>query len=306
MGDDGAVLRMALLANPAARAGRAADDVHRVMARLRSHGIEPELLTAESPRSAADAARRCIDDGIDRLLVLGGDGIMHIAAGAVVGTSTVMGVIPAGTGNDFARALGLLGGGLEDRVDAALADPVALDAIDAGGRTAVTSVIAGFPSAVNARTNRMAFPRGTARYTIATLLEIPRMRPTDYRLVLDGEAIDLRAAVVVVANTRFFGAGMDICPDADPADGLLDICIVGDAGRLELLRSFQKVKTGSHIGHPKVSMFRASEVVLEGDGDVRADGEAFGELTVGTPLTLRTASGALLVAGASIQRADRV
>ncbi|MDG2907321.1 MAG: diacylglycerol kinase family lipid kinase [Acidimicrobiales bacterium] len=295
MGDDGGVLRMALLANPAARAGRAALDLDRVVDRLRHHGIHPEFLTAGSPLAAADAARRCVADGVERLLVLGGDGITHLAAGAVAGTSTVMGVIPAGTGNDFARALGLTARSLEDRVDVALADPVALDAIDAGGRTAVSSVIAGFPSNVNARANRMPFPRGASRYTIATLLELPGMRPADYRLVLDGEAHEIRAAVVVVANTRFFGAGMDICPDADPTDGLLDVCIVGDAGRLELLRSFQKVQTGSHIGHPKVTMHRAIGVEIEGVGDIRADGEPFGEL----PVSLRAVPGALMVAGAS-------
>ena len=220
---------------------------------------------------------------------------MHLAAGAVAATPTVLGVIPAGTGNDFARALGLLDGGLEQRVDTALGDPVALDVIAAGGRTALSSVIAGFPSNVNARVNRMPFPRGASRYTIATLLELPGMRPADYRLVLDGEVHDVRAAVVVVANTRYFGAGMDICPDADPTDAMLDLCIVGDAGRLELLRSFQKVKTGTHVEHPKVAMHRATEVVIEGVGEIRADGEAFGEL----PVSLRAAPCALMVAGAS-------
>ena len=295
MDDDGDVLHMALLANPAARAGRAAHDLERVLDRLRTHGIQPAVLTADSPAEAATAARQAVEGGLERLLVLGGDGVMHLAAGAVAATPTVMGVIPAGTGNDFARALGLLDGTLEQRVDRALADPVALDVIDAGGRIALTSVIAGFPSNVNTRANRMAFPRGTARYTIATLLELPRMRPTDHRLVLDGRVHDVRAAAVVVANSRYFGAGMDICPDADPTDGLLDVCIVGDTGRLELLRSFQKVKTGTHVEHPKVTMHRATEVVIEGVGEVRADGEAFGEL----PVSLHAAPGALMVAGAS-------
>ena len=301
MGDDGEVLRMALLANPAARAGRAAADLQRVLARLREQGIRPEVLAADSAGAATEAARRAVSSGATRLFVLGGDGIMHLAAGALVGTPTVLGAIPAGTGNDFARALRLLTGDLEQRVDTALLEPAAIDVIDAG-RTALTSVIAGFPSTVNARANNMSFPKGTARYTIATLLELPRMRPADYRLVLDGEAQDIRAAVVVVANTRFFGAGMDICPGADPTDGLLDVCIVGDVRRLELLRSFQKVKTGSHIDHPGVTMFRASEVAVEGGGYVRADGEAFG----GLPISLRVAPAALHVAGASARRDDRV
>ena len=302
MGDDGGVLHMALLANPEARAGRAAADLERVLGRLQDHGIRPEVLTAASAGASTEAARHAVSNGTTRLLVLGGDGIMHLAAGALVDTSTVLGAIPAGTGNDFARALGLLTGNLEQRVDTALLDPAVIDAIDVEGRTALTSVIAGFPSEVNARANLMSFPKGTARYTIATLLELPRMRPAEYRIVLDGEAQDLRATVVVVANTRFFGAGMDICPDADPTDGLLNVCIVGDAGRLELLRSFQKVKAGNHVDHPRVTMFRATEVEVGGIGRVRADGEPFG----GLPVRMRATPGALMVAGASVHRGDRV
>ena len=116
MGDDGGVLHMALLANPAARAGRAAADLDRVLARLRTHGIQPAVLTADSPAEAATAARQAVEGGLERLLVLGGDGVMHLAAGAVAATPTVRGVIPAGTGNDFARALGLLDGGLDVNV----------------------------------------------------------------------------------------------------------------------------------------------------------------------------------------------
>ena len=168
-----------------------------------------------------------------------------------------------------------------------------------GDRPAVTNVIIGFPATVNERANRMRM--GAARYTVATLLEIPRMRPQPYRLVLDGEARDLHAAVVVVANTAYFGAGMAICPDADPTDGLLDVCVVGDAGRVELLRSFRLVNSGRHVGHPKVSMFRAGEVTVEGVGPIRADGEPLGAL----PVTLRPDRGALLVAGASAHLAHR-
>ena len=291
--------RIALLANPAARAGRAAGALDRVLDRLRTHGIDAELLVAPSRAAAQEAAHGAVSRGVDRLLVLGGDGIVHLGVQAVAGTGVALGVIASGTGNDFARALDLLAGTLEERVDRALLEPTPLDAIGTDAGFAATSVIAGFPATVNARANRMSFPRGTARYTVATLLELSGMRPTTYRLAFDGEAHDVRAAVVVVANTRFFGAGMDICPDADPADGLLDVCIVGDVGRLELLRSFQKVQTGRHVGHPKVTMLRASEVVLAGNGPVRADGEPFGELDPHRPCAMRAAPGALRLAGAS-------
>ena len=300
MGNDGPMSGMtphvAVLANPAARAGR---DLDRVLQRLQALGVAPDVLAAGSPAEAIAAAEKAVADGTERLVVVGGDGIVHLAAGALAGSSTALGIIAAGTGNDAARALGLLDGDLGTRVDRALDEPTAIDMISGGDRPAVTNVIIGFPATVNERANRMRM--GAARYTVATLLEIPRMRPQPYRLVLDGEARDLHAAVVVVANTAYFGAGMAICPDADPTDGLLDVCVVGDASRVELLRSFRLVSSGRHVGHPKVSMFRAGEVTVEGTGPIRADGEPLGAL----PVTLRPDRGALLVAGASAHRDHR-
>ncbi|MBT5568289.1 MAG: sphingosine kinase, partial [Acidimicrobiaceae bacterium] len=209
-----------------------------------------------------------------------------------------------GTGNDAAEALGLRAGSLEDRVDRALADPVPIDLIWTGERHAVTSCVAGFPADVNVRAEAMRFPRGPSRYTLATLAELPAMRPGRYRLTLDGEVVELTAAVVVVANTAFFGGGMRICPDADPTDGLLDVCIVGEVGRLSLLRSFAKVRTGAHVDHPGVSMFRAAAVAitaLDAQPGLRADGEPFGSL----PCELVAQPEAIRVAGANSAPADR-
>lgn len=289
--------QVALLANPAARSGRAAADVHRVVDRLRAHGIEPLLLDATSADAARAAAAHAVTTGTQRLVAFGGDGIVQIAADAAAGSATVLGLVAGGTGNDATEALRLRDGSLEDRIDRALEDPVPVDLISDSHRHAVTSCVTGFPAAVNVRAEAMRFPRGPSRYTLATLAELPGMRPGRYRLTLDGEVVDLAAAVVVVANTAFFGGGMRICPDADPTDGLLDVCVVGEVGRLSLLRSFAKVRTGAHLDHPDVSMFRAATVGIESldaEPGLRADGEPFGSL----PCTLTARPGAVWVAGA--------
>ena len=304
MGEDGPMSQVSLLANPAARSGRAAGDVQTVLDRLRTHKVEPLLLNATSAGEAATVAADAVASGVDRLVLFGGDGIVQIGANAAAGSDTVLGLVAGGTGNDAAKALGLRGGSLEDRVDRALADPVPIDLIWTGERHAVTSCVAGFPAAVNVRAEAMRFPRGPSRYTLATLAELPAMRPGRYRLTLDGEVVELTAAVVVVANTAFFGGGMLICPDADPADGLLDVCIVGEVGRLSLLRSFAKVRTGAHVDHPGVSMFRAAAVAitaLDAQPGLRADGEPFGSL----PCELVAQPGAIRVAGANSAPADR-
>ena len=289
--------QVALLVNPVARSGRAAADVHRVVDRLRAHGIEPLLLDATSADAARVAAAHAVTTGTQRLVAVGGDGIVQIAADAAAGSATVLGLVAGGTGNDATEALRLRDGSLEDRIDRALEDPVPVDLISDSHRHAVTSCVTGFPAAVNVRAEAMRFPRGPSRYTLATLAELPGMRPGRYRLTLDGEVVDLAAAVVVVANTAFFGGGMRICPDADPTDGLLDVCVVGEVGRLSLLRSFAKVRTGAHLDHPDVSMFRATTVGIESldaEPGLRADGEPFGSL----PCTLAARPGAVWVAGA--------
>ena len=289
-----AVSQVSLLVNTQAGGGRAGPASKAVVAYLRDLGVETEVLAPTSPEDALEAARQVSAMGAGRLLVVGGDGLIRLAASALAGGTTVLGVVAAGTGNDAARALNLLHGSLEEQVQRALADPVPIDLIVGSGQPVVTSAVCGFPTTVNERANRMRFPKGASRYTLATLLEVPRMVPAHYRLILDGEALEIRAAAIVVANTAYFGGGMRICPEADPIDGLLDVCVIGDLGRLDLLRSLQQVRTGRHVDHPKVAMYRAGVVSVEGVGTIRADGEPLGDL----PVVLRADPGALLVAGA--------
>jgi len=297
--------KVALLANPAAHSGTATRNLDKVRDLLRERCITVELLAADS---TAESIRAVAGSTAGRVLVMGGDGTIHLAASVLADTDRVLGILPSGTGDDAARALGLADRDLALQIDRALSEPVPVNLITGAERPVVTSLISGFPVAVNSRANAMRFPRGASRYTIATLLEIPRMVPATYRLTLDGEATELTAAVVVVANTAWFGGGMEICPGADPTDGLMDICVIGDVSRIELLQSFRMVDTGAHVNHPGVSMFRAAEVSLElledpgGTGaarDLRADGEAMGAIPPGGHTTVRADQSWLLVAGAS-------
>ena len=296
-----AVSQVSLLVNPRAGGGRAGPVSKAVVTYLRDLGVETEVLAPTSPEGALEAARQVSAMGTGRLLVVGGDGLIRLAASALAGETTVLGIVAAGTGNDAARALGLLGGSLEEQVQRAQADPVPIDLVASSGQPVVTSAVCGFPTRVNERANRMRFPKGGSRYTLATLLEVPRMAPAHYRLVLDGEALEIEAAAIVVANTAYFGGGMRIFPEADPTDGLLDVCVIGDLGRLDLLRSLQQVRTGNHVDHPKVAIYRAGVVSVEGVGTVRADGEPLGDL----PVVLRADPGALLVAGATTAAPNR-
>jgi diacylglycerol kinase family enzyme len=202
-----------LLISPEAGRGRAAGARDAVLETIRAAGHSPADLTGDTAAASSAAARAAVADGAERLVVVGGDGLVHLALQTVAATDTVLGIVPVGTGNDFARGLGLP----DDPVEALLA----------------------------------------------------------------------------VANTGWFGGGMQISPDADPDDGRLDVTVVGDVGRIELLRFFRLVFDGRHMTHPKVHGLRGREIRIEADDLMLwGDGETLGR----TPSRLEAVPGALRLA----------
>jgi diacylglycerol kinase (ATP) len=290
---------VAVLANPTAGRGRNAHHIEPVLDRLRSHGLRPALLTAVDGASARDAARSAVAGGVDALVAIGGDGTVHLALQSVAGTDTPLGIVPGGTGNDFATAVGVPADPLAaaDVLAKALLDgaPRRVDAArttDAGGELPWWSTIfcAGFDSAVNERANRMRWPRGPRRYDLAILAELFRLAPREFTLDLDGECWTGPAVLVAIGNTPSYGGGMLMCPAADPTDGLLDVTIVGPISRTTLIRLKPRLYRGTHIEHPAVTTVRSSAVTITASGVTSfADGELLGAL----PVTVACVPGAL-------------
>ncbi|MGH3682392.1 MAG: sphingosine kinase, partial [Natronosporangium sp.] len=151
---------------------------------------------------------------------------------------------------------------------------------------------AGFDAIVNARANRMRWPRGDRRYDLAIFLELVRLRPRAYLLQLDGVPHPLSAVLVAVGNTTSYGGGIRICPDADPTDGLLDVVVGGPMSRLTLARLRPHSYRGTHLRHRLVTSYRARQVRLSAEGiTTYADGERCLPL----PATLTAVPGALAV-----------
>ena len=263
-----------ILVSPEGGRGRAAGTSADVVDRLRSLGGHVIDLTGPDAAASASNAREAIAGGADRLVVLGGDGLVHLALQEVAGTDTVLGVVPVGTGNDFVRALP----GIPDdplvAAEVALNEPDPIDAIRVGERWVASVATGGFSGDVNARANRLARPKGQSRYTVATMLELPRLRRRRTALDIDGTRHEYDAALLAIGNTAWFGGGMHICPDADPDDGLLDVTVVADVGRVELLRFFNRVFSGTHLDHPKVHAHRGRRIGIDaGDLELWGDGE---------------------------------
>ncbi|GGO80987.1 YegS/Rv2252/BmrU family lipid kinase [Nonomuraea cavernae] len=289
--------QLALLVNPAARGGRALRLLEPVVRRLRAGGADVSVIAGRDATDALERACTAVAERPDALVAFGGDGLVHLAVQAVAGTDVPLGIIPAGTGNDIAAALGLPRGDAMAaartvlRMKSRLIDAVRVRAGDADELYAGV-MCCGFDSRVNERANRLTWPPGMARYLVAMAEELRRFRPIPFRITLDGETVEREAMLVAVGNTRSYGAGMRVCPDALPDDGLLDVMVLGAVGKGEFLRVFPSVYRGTHVTHPAVSITRARSVRLEAyDVVAYADGERVGPV----PVTCDVRPGALRV-----------
>jgi diacylglycerol kinase (ATP) len=284
---------IALLVNPTSGKGRGARLCEPVAKRLRGHGYDVDIVVGRDADEAFDQIRNRVAKGVDALVAVGGDGLVNMALQVVAGTATPLGIVPAGTGNDIARSLGLP---LDEPVTAvdllATATPRSVDVGRAHGRWFGGVLSSGFDSMVNERANRMGWPRGRSRYNLAIAAELRTFRPVPFVLELDGERWETEAMLVAVGNGVSYGGGMKVCPGAVMDDGLFDVTVLGPISKLEFVRVFPQVYSGAHVNHPAVTVRRATCVSLAAAGvTAYADGERVALL----PLTCDVVPGALHV-----------
>lgn len=290
---------IAVLANPSAGRGRHRGLLPDVVTALGVAGLPVRILQAGSSAEAELACHHAVGAGAAALVAVGGDGTVHRALQAVAGTEVGFGVVPAGTGNDFASAVRVpLDGraaaeaiGLALREQRAHRCDLALARTGQGDRRWFGAVLAaGFDALVNERANRMRRPAGPRRYDLAILLELARLRAREYVVRADGAEYRVTAEIVAVGNCASYGGGMRILPDADPADGLLDVIFASRLGRVRLTRLKPRLRTGTHVRDPRVTVLRARQVRVEAEGIVGyADGERLGPL----PLEISCVPGAV-------------
>lgn len=278
------------LVNPASGGGSAPGAVVPVARALREAGARVQVTYSPGRLACADLASVAVERG-DVVVAVGGDGMLASVAGAVVESGGVLGIVPCGRGNDFARQLGIDADRAADILLRGAAS--AVDVIEAGARMVLGSVYAGVDSLASELVNGAhRLPRGV-QYPYAAVRALTTSRPSTYLVEVDGRVHEHRAMTVVVANSGYYGNGMHIAPDASVSDGLLDVVVIGSASRLALIRSMPKLYDGSHVGLEEVTMLRGRSVRLSSDGPVTAygDGEHVGAL----PVTATVRPGALQV-----------
>ncbi|MEI8411720.1 MULTISPECIES: diacylglycerol/lipid kinase family protein [unclassified Kribbella] len=285
--------RIALVVNPTSGKGLGARVAPIVRGRLEAAGLIVDEYRTTCAEDVGRISADVIASGADAVALIGGDGTIHLGAQVLAKSGMPFGVIPAGTGNDFARGIGV-----------PLKDPAkAADLIVAGNTRTVdlavakdeyiTTVVAGgFDSLVNKRANAMSWPKGNSRYTVATLAELRTFKPLEYVVTVDDEVIETKAMLVAVGTGPSYGGGLQICAGAEIDDGLLDITIIPPISRLTLLQMFPKLAKGTHVTDPRLRMLRGRTVRIDSPGiTAYADGEPLGPL----PVDITIAPGALTV-----------
>lgn len=240
--------------------------------------------------SPGDGVRAARESTATRLIAVGGDGTLgEVVNGA---REREIGLIPCGTGNDFARHVGIPLDP-EQALSMALQTPTkSTDVISLGDRLCLNVVACGFDAEVGEKVNRgYRWAKGTLAYVTALVQSLGSYRPTALTLTVDGEVHHLKAAICAIGNGSQYGGGMRIAPNALVDDGLLDVVVIGELGRLDLIRQFPTLFKGTHVQHPEVKVFRGRSAHVEAERPlpVLSDGDLFGR----TPFAAEILPGAL-------------
>jgi diacylglycerol kinase (ATP) len=296
-----------VIVNPVAGAGRTRREWPRIMGLFKGSGLRFEHDVTEAPGHAIELAREAAKDGYDTVVSVGGDGTINEIVNGIYASGNIrdiaLGIISTGTGSDYIRTVGVPRR-YEDACRCLLqskkrtADLGVVEYTDKGSpkeRLFVNFAGFGFDAEIVRRTTRQFKALGSLpAYLMGLLVTLIFYRNEDISLKVDGERLEKRVCAVLMNNGKYGGGGMFAAPGADLADGWLDVLIIGDMGKPDLLRSLPRIYKGTHLTHPKVTMKKVKEIEVvcrSGRMQLQADGELLGEV----PARFRVLTSALNV-----------
>jgi YegS/Rv2252/BmrU family lipid kinase len=276
--------RFALLVNPASAGGKALKAlpvVHETLDRL---GAPHRTVTTRSTEHAAEEAARAAAQG-ETVAALSGDGLLRPLAGALKGTPAALAVIPCGRGNDLARVLGIPTDPAEAAQLAVDGPEKLLDVAEVDGTPFVGIASFGFDSEANRIANEAKFVRGNAVYLYAALRALAAWKPAAFSVTVDGERHDASGYSVAIGNSKAYGGGMFVLPEAELDDGKLDVLISKDASKIAFLRGVFQTFKAAHVDSPNAQFLRGATIEVSSDRPfvIYGDGDPIGT----TPATMR-------------------
>jgi YegS/Rv2252/BmrU family lipid kinase len=282
---------IALLANPSAADGRSLKCLDIVRAELEARGAQYRMATPSGRDAARSVAREAAERG-ETVAAVGGDGTIGLIAGALRGTPGRLAVIPAGRGNDFARVMHIPSDPREAARVAIDGEERTVDVGDVDGETFICIASLGFDSDANRIANEAKLVRGNLVYLYAALRALIGWKHANFHVVVDGAPHDVRGWSVAVANSKAYGGGMYIAPNAELDDGLLDVVMGSESSKWTFLKDIRKVFDGTHSKLPYVHSLRGRKVELSADRPftIYADGDPIGELPATVSISPRSLS----------------
>jgi diacylglycerol kinase (ATP) len=274
----------AIVVNPISGGGKGAILGTEVAGYFSTRGLPYQVITANS----ADRLRSYLANFLEAkgqdcfgVIAVGGDGLAHLVLQFVVPLRIPFTVIPAGTGNDFLRALGWSLTEVKTQLDTVTcteASPIDLGMVDSEWFGAILST--GFDSVVNEKANSLRWPKGPMKYNVAIAMELPKFKPLSYLIELDNQVIETEAMLIAVGNGSSYGGGMKVCPGAVMTDGLFEVMVLRPVSKVEFIRVFPKVFSGQHIDHKQVDIYQSRRISLNAAAIAYADGDRIGGLPV--------------------------
>jgi YegS/Rv2252/BmrU family lipid kinase len=281
---DESVTTYTLVVNPVAGKGHAARLIRPLRLEFERRGIEFTLIETHAPGDATSAARDAVTSVV---VAVGGDGTLNEVANGLAGSSKALGIIPAGSGNDFIKSIGItrnvqnavevLLRGARRRID--LGKVVCSEGNAPQGRLFINGVGVGFDAAVAVRTRSIPYLSGTALYIAGVLQTLAHYTPPEFHLSMNHTSVSSSNLLIAIGNGRCAGGGFYLTPDAQVDDGLFDICVIEKKTVPEIIRLMPRVMRGKHFDIPGVKFFKEKRLHIFADSEfsVHADGEIIGE-----------------------------
>ena len=276
--------RFTALVNPISGGGRAAAIWEPIADRLRRAEVAVRTITTRHRQHAVDEAGAAATRG-EVVIAVGGDGLVRDVAGGVKAAAGVMGIVPAGRGNDLARTLDIPTGAADLATIMLNAPARPFDLVDVNGVYAAGNVYIGIDSMATRIINRNRWMPPRLLYRVAPVKAALSWRPADYTVTADGKSRRVRAHTVIVANSGVYGHGLTIVPPAEVDDGLAHVLVIGDVSRRAIAAFMSEAKTGAHVRRAEVTVHAARRVTISADRPVPvcADGDEVTRL----PATVR-------------------
>jgi YegS/Rv2252/BmrU family lipid kinase len=282
--------RHLLLVNPSAGSGRALKRLPMIESEMRAAGLPYRMVMTTNLEHGCEEALAGAADG-EIPVVVSGDGLIGKIGGALAGGGAPLGVIPGGRGNDLARVVGIPADPAGAVAILAAGNRRRIDVGEANGQRFLCIASCGFDSDANRIANEAKAVKGPLVYAYAALRALWQWRPADFSMLLDGEEVTLSGYSVAIANSKAYGGGMFVAPDADLADGLLDVVTTGDVSKRRFLLNLPKVFKGTHVDEPEVSVRRARTIEISADRPFALYGD--GDHLTDLPATVGVLEGAL-------------